>query len=148
MQEIKIPWKSWVLVCDASKALLLRNDGDEELLNLVPVKIETEDHPPTHELGTSPPGRSFASNGSRRSAVEGTDLHDLAEEQFLTGLANELTRQIRTFNIHRLLLVAPPRALGFLRRHLDPAVQAIVSGEIAKDLAHLPTAEIERHLAP
>ncbi|UWU18649.1 host attachment family protein (plasmid) [Rhizobium sullae] len=38
MKTIKIPNKSWVLVCDAAKALLLRNDGDGEHLNLTPVK--------------------------------------------------------------------------------------------------------------
>ncbi|SCW87620.1 Protein required for attachment to host cells [Rhizobium mongolense subsp. loessense] len=34
----------------------------------------------------------------------------------------------------------------FLRQHLDPSVQEVLSGEIAKNLAYLPVWEIERHL--
>ncbi|WP_311319509.1 host attachment family protein [Rhizobium sullae] len=110
--------------------------------------MEIEDHPPTHELGTSPPGRAFASSDGRRSAMSESNLHELAEERFLASAAAELARQTRAQPIERLLLVAPAKALGFLRKHLDPSVDEVLSGEVAKDLAHLPVWEIERHLTP
>jgi len=51
--------------------------------------------------------------------------------------------QDRSFK--RLVIAAPPRALGVLRKKLTSKVLALVIGEIDKDLAQLTTKEIERH---
>ena len=46
-----------------------------------------------------------------------------------------------------LILVAPPRALGVLRRIYSHNLRAAVRAEIDKDLVRLPVHEIEEHLA-
>jgi protein required for attachment to host cells len=84
MGNLRIPNESWVLICDGQKALLLRNEGDPDLLNLKPIEIHSEPHPRTAELGTDAPGRSFQSKGGgSRSAYETTDFHAQEEAQFL-----------------------------------------------------------------
>jgi len=147
VEDVRIPWKSWVLVCDGAKALLLRNDGDATLLNLVLVKALEEPAPATRELGTDKPGRTHESVGHARSAMEQTDWHTQAESTFLRDVAAELDRAVREHGIKSLVLAAPPKALGLLRKEMTDSVQACVKAEIAKDLARLSTHEIEKYLA-
>ncbi|MBB3146693.1 protein required for attachment to host cells [Phyllobacterium trifolii] len=52
MEYVKIPRSTWLVVCDGAKALVPRNDGDAELLNLIPVNVTFEVHPPTREQGS------------------------------------------------------------------------------------------------
>jgi protein required for attachment to host cells len=147
MDRIKIPWKSWLVVCDGTKALIFSNEGDAELLNLKPVEISVEPDPPTHDLGTDRPGRVHQSVGFSRSAVEATDFHAQAEAEFISKLAERLDKAARDHEVKHIIIVAPPKALGTLRKHMSSALQTLVRAEIAKDLAQLSTPEIEKHLA-
>lgn len=147
MERAMIPWQGWVVVLDGAKALMLRNDGDAELVNLKTVDVFEEHQPPAHELGTDRPGRVHQSHGTARSATEETDFHEAGEAAFIAGIAAGLDRAVREHAIKSLTVVAPPKALGVLREHLTPAVRAVVGKEIAKDLVHLSTGEIEKHLA-
>ena len=45
-----------------------------------------------------------------------------------------------------LVIVAPPRTLGELRKHYHKEVQKRLAGEVAKDLTGHPVAEIEKIL--
>jgi protein required for attachment to host cells len=147
MEHIKIPWKSWVVICDGAKALVFCNEGDAELLNLTLLDVLAQREPPSKELGTDRPGRVHQSHGAARSAVEVTDLHLEAEIAFITKLAEQLDKAVREHAVSNVILVAPPKALGMLRKHVSPALRAVVTAEIAKDLAHLSSREIEEHLA-
>ncbi|MEP9366052.1 host attachment family protein [Xanthobacter sp. VNH20] len=147
MEHVHIPWKGWVLVCDGRKALLFRNDGDAELLNLSAVDVLSQPDAPARDLGTDRPGRVYQSHGAARSAVEDVDRHAQAEADFLAALAVTLGKVVQENEVGSLVLVAPPRALGILRKHLPPAVTAVLKAEVAKDLVGLTTPEIERHLA-
>ncbi|MBB3394176.1 MULTISPECIES: host attachment family protein [unclassified Rhizobium] len=146
MDKIRIRSKDWILVCDGSKALFLRNDGDAQDLNLVEVRTLINEGVPTHELGADRPGKVHASADGVRSAVEAPDLHERQEEEFLANAAGETEADIRRGATQRLLLIAPPRALGFLRQHLGTATQAALVAEIAKDYTKMPVREIEARL--
>ncbi|MDQ0391148.1 host attachment family protein [Labrys monachus] len=147
MTGIRIAWQWWVLVCDGSKALLLRNEGDADLLNLKIVEVFHEHHPPSRDIGSDRPGRVFQSDAPARSATEETDWHARAEAEFIARVAAELDRVRHAQSMKHLVLVAPPKALGVLRRQLTAPVAAIVEAEIDKDLAQLPLDAIEKHLA-
>ena len=80
--------------------------------------------------------------------MEDTDLHAEAEAAFLGRLADRLGALVESGEApRRILLVAPPRALGTLREALGDKVRQLVDGEIAKDLVKLPVEEIGRHIA-
>jgi protein required for attachment to host cells len=137
---------TWVVVCDGNKALFLRNEGDEKFPNLTLVASHEGNNPQTREQGTDQPGRVYASVGAHRSAVEQTDWHTRNEVQFLQKIANELNEAIRDGKTTRLLLVAPPRALGVLRDALQPSTRNAIVREVNHDYTHLPVFEIEKHL--
>jgi protein required for attachment to host cells len=107
------------------------------------VEAREEPSPPSRDR----PGRVYQSHGSARSAVEGADLHEEREEIFLVGAVERLAAAVRAEGVRSLVVVAPPRAIGVLRRIWPPEVKAVLAGEIVKDLARLSTDEITRHLA-
>lgn len=142
----KLPRHGWVVVCDGAKALFLRNEGDEVYPNLKTEKVLDEPAPANRDIASDRPGRVHESATHGRSAMEETDRHDEAETAFLTTVASELSTLKEKRGITHLVVVAPPKALGVLRSKLSPAVQQIVSAEVAKDLVKFPVHEIETKL--
>jgi protein required for attachment to host cells len=138
---------TWVLVADGAKALFLENAGDRARPVLVLRRAALMDNPATREQGTDRPGRFFAPGAGRRGAAEATDWHGLAEDRFAVDLADILRGRVLAGEIGRLILVAPPRLLGALRRALHPEVRDRVTAELAQDLTGLPLEEIAEHVA-
>jgi protein required for attachment to host cells len=136
----------WVVVCDGSKALILENRGNEKHPDLSQTEIHERHTLPTHRLGGAAPGRVYQSFGSARSAVERPDLHDAGERHFLLDLAALLEEALSAGKTKRLIVIAPPRALGMLRSAYPPAVKSAIAAELKKDWVKLPIAEIERRL--
>jgi protein required for attachment to host cells len=147
MTKLKIRQGDWVVVCDGKKALVLENAGDEKFLNLKTLEVFEHPDAKSSELGTDAPGRSFSSVGHGRSAMEQTDLHQQEEHKFLHKLLGHLDAEINAGKAKSLVLVAPPRALGMLRRSYSHNLRAALRGEIDKDFVRLPVYEIEKHLA-
>jgi protein required for attachment to host cells len=147
MDQFIIPRLAWVVVCDGVKALFLRNDGNAEKLNLVTLSVDFQPEPAAHDMGSDRPGRVHQSQGDSRSAIETPDMHDAAEAQFLVGVAAQIDHAVQEHKVKKLVLIAPPKALGILRQNLAPASKAVIIHELGKDLARLPIPEIERHLS-
>jgi protein required for attachment to host cells len=145
--NLKIRSGDWVVVCDGAKALILENAGDAISPNLKTKEIHEQPDTKTSEQGTDAPGRSINSNGSRRSAMEQTDWHDQAEQQFLTDIAKRLDAAVVAGETKSLILIAPPRALGVLRQAFSAPVRNAIRAEIDKDYVKMPIYEIEKHLA-
>lgn len=147
MAKTQIPHDAYVFVGDGRKALFLRNEGDEKYLNLKTERVLRDENPPTHEQGTEPPGRAFSSVGERRSAVEGTDWHELEEQRFAHDVADALLRLVRDRKVKELIVVAPPKTLAELRRAFHSEVKNRIVAEIDKDFTKHPIYEIEKRLS-
>lgn len=145
--NLKIHSGDWVVVCDGAKALILENAGDAISPNLKTREVHAQPDSKTSEQGTDAPGRSINSNGSRRSAMEQTDWHAQAEQQFLVDLAKRLDAAVTAGDTKSLIVIAPPRALGLLRQAFSAAVRNAIRAEIDKDYVKMPLYEIEKHLA-
>lgn len=147
MAKMKIPQGEWIVVCDGAKALVLENVGDEKFPNFKTKEVYQQEDLPTHEQGTDAPGRSIQSAGPRRSAMEQTDWHTQAENYFLEKLATRLNTAIQAGETKSLIIAAPPRALGVIRKYYSHGLRRALRAEIDKDLVKLPVHEIEKHLA-
>ncbi|MDP4002669.1 host attachment family protein [Methylobacterium sp. NEAU K] len=135
-----IPHDGYVLVGDGRKVIVLCNVGHPMKPDLEVRRVfEAPPNPATHDQGTDRPTR--VRMGDRRSAIEQTDWHDLAEHQFAKAVAEALGRMAEAINA--LVIVAPPRVLADLRRELPDALRRVVIGEIAKDLTKHPVSKIE-----
>lgn len=135
-----------VLISDGRKALLIKNHGDTDFPDLRLVKRWEEGIPANRELKSDAPGRTFSSHehGMRRSSYEEGDLHAQAEARFAAEVADYFNAQDLE---DELVIVAPPRTLGELRKYLGSSVLELVTAEIAKDLVKHPIWEIERMIA-
>ncbi|HWV12678.1 MAG TPA: host attachment family protein [Sphingobium sp.] len=133
-----------VLVADGRKLLFFRNKGDRMAPNLEAETVKVQDNPADRDQASDAPGRAFNSVGSHRSAMEQTDFHDLEEARFAAEAADMLKRRALANDFERLIIVAPPTALGEMRKHYHKEVQSRLVGEIAKDLSNHPVPEIEK----
>lgn len=136
-----------VLVADGRKMLLFRNKGDRMFPNLEAETVKVQDNPADRDQASDAPGRAFNSVGSHRSSMEQTDFHELEETRFAAEAANLLKRRALANDYDKLIVVAPPAALGEMRKHYHKEVQSRLIGEIPKDLANHPVPEIERIIA-
>lgn len=146
MSEFSVGNGAWVLVGDGRRALFFQNHGDADLLDLRVIETRIDDNPPTHEQGTDKPGRSFASKGGVRSAVQDADWHELEEERFARAMATRINQAAESGELNAIAIVAPPRALGEIRKELSVKAQGKVVGELAKDLTRHPLKDIEKAL--
>lgn len=147
MNEVNVPADALVVVGDGEKALFLRNKGGPQAIKLEVEDILAHNNPATHEQGTDKPGRAFASVGSARSAMEETDWHRLGEERFAAEIAATLYRLAHANKFEALVVVAPPKVLGILRKAFHKEVIDRITGEVPKDLTSHPLPDIERLLA-
>ena len=146
MSEFSVGNGAWVLVGDGRRALFFQNHGDAELLDLRVVETRVDDNPPTHEQGTDRPGRSFTSFSPGRSAVQNTDWHELEEERFARAMADRINQAAESGELNAIAIIAPPKALGEIRKELSVKAQSKVVGELAKDLTRHPLKDIEKAL--
>jgi len=136
-----------VLVADGRKMLFFRNRGDRNFPNLEAETVKVQDNPYDRDQASDAPGRAFNSVGSHRSSMEQTDFHELEEARFAAEAAELLKRRAFANDFEKLIVVAPPAALGEMRKHYHKEVQSRLVGEIPKDLSNHPVPEIERIIA-
>jgi protein required for attachment to host cells len=77
-----------------------------------------------------------------------TDPHAREGERFIARLADRITQASAHDAFQRLVVIAPPRALGEFRDLLPTPVRAKVVGEIHHDLTKSSTQAILEHLGP
>lgn len=141
---MRVPHNSFVMVADGRKMLFFRNDGDADFPNLHVVNIAEKENPANRDQMSDAPGRAFSSVGSGRSAFENTDFHELEETRFAVETAALLKRGAIEGDFEKLIVIAPPKTLGELRKHYHKEVANRLMAEIPKDLTGHPVAEIEK----
>jgi protein required for attachment to host cells len=144
--EMRVPHKAFVVVADGRKMLFLRNEGDALNPNLQVERVREQDNPPGRDQGTDAPGRSFSSVGPGRSSYQETDFHQLEEDRFAAETADLLKRRALRNEFESLIVVAPPKTLGELRKHYHKEVTDRLVGEIDKDLTAHTVPQIEQVL--
>lgn len=143
---MRVPHDAIVLVADGRKLLMLRNEGDALRPNLQVERKEEQENPANGAQASDAPGRSFQSVGARRSAYEETDFHQLEEDRFAADAAALLKARALRNEFESLIIVAPPRTLGELRKHYHKEVSERLTAEIAKDLTRHTVPQIEEAL--
>ncbi len=148
----RLPTDAMIMVCDARKALFLRNDGTSihpslTVLETLTAETGTEDR----DLSGNPPGRmpdSPGGAGSRgpRSAMEQPDFSRLDEEKFAVAISGRSVGLYDMGGFDGVVVAAPSRMLGALRQALAPRLRSALLAEIPKDLTRQPVEDISGHL--
>jgi len=144
---LNIPKQALVVVGDGEKALFLRNVGTVRKLELEVENVLAHGNPSTHEQGTDKPGRTSARVGTARSAIEESDSHQLGEERFASEIAAILYRLAHANQFEALVVAAPPKVLGNLRKAFHKEVVDRIILQVPKELTSHTVLDIERLLA-
>ena len=143
---MQIPHDSVILVADGRKSLFFRNQGDADFPNLSVVEKEGHPNPAHHEQASDLAGQSMKTVDGRGGSMEEVDFHQQEEDRFAAETAGMLKERALRHEYEALVVVAPPRTLGELRKHYHVEVEKRIVAELPKDLVNMPVAEIEKIL--
>jgi protein required for attachment to host cells len=127
-----IPKGATVAVADGEILNLFRNTGDEATPKLTAL--------PDVEVGTT----NHGSGGRHQSSSANPADSQQDEDSFAAGIAEILNRRVLDGKIEHLVVVAAPRTLGELRKRYHKALEAVLVGEIAKDLTGHSITDVEK----
>ena len=138
-----LPHQALVLVTDGRKVLFLRNQGDEKQIDLRTEAHDQREDSANSEIKTDAPGTSFQSFSPGRSSYEETDFHQLEEDNWVKDVADQLRTRALNNDFDALAIIAPPKALGVLRKELHKEVERRVVTTLNKEMTDRPIADIE-----
>lgn len=164
--QIVKPPVTWILVVDSRKAQVYTRSRIEKLIPLAgnsrrnqfseiiahaPVAVtgmkweaESADQ---YEVGRNATGMVFESASSARSMSEPKiDVRDEIRDHFARTIALHINQAKAEKVFDRLVLVAAPKMLGELKKHLDAKVMKCIAAEMPKDLTHYEGEELLQHL--
>jgi len=138
-----LPHNALVLVADGKKMLFLRNHGDENQIDLRTEAHGVQEEHKNRDLKTDAPGTTKQSFGYGRPAYEETDFHQQEEDRWIKDAAEELKKRALRNDFEALAIVAPPKALGVLRKELHKEVERRVICTVNKEMSGRPIPDIE-----
>ena len=141
-----IPNGALVLVADGTKVLFLRNQGDEGIIDLRTESHDRRSDRKDSEIKTDAPGTQAQSGGYGRPAMDETDFHQQEEDRWVKEAAEELNRRALRNDYEALVVIAPPKALGVLRKELHKEVERRIILTINKEMTDRPIPDIEELL--
>jgi len=139
---------TWFLIGDGARVRMFANDGPGKGLKPALRYELVANNKPSREIGSDSPGRSFASVGTDRHAMEPpTDPHRHEQREFAREIAALLQTHRHKSAFDRLIIAAAPQMLGDLRAALSPPLRDLVHEEINKDYTKASQKDLEKHLA-
>jgi len=143
-----LPNNALVLVADGTKVLFLRNQGDENQIDLRTEAHDEREDRKDRELKTGAPGnapvlKSSGGADTHRPAYSETDFHQQEEDRWIEEAAEELKKRALRNDFEALAIVAPPKALGHLRKKLHKEVEKRVVCTVNKEMSGRPIPDIE-----
>ena len=139
-----LPHNALVLVADGRKMLFFRNHGDENQIDL-----RTESHDARRyqrkdrQIKTDAPGTTKQSLGYGRSTYEEADFQQQEEDRWIKDAADELKGRVFRNDFEALAIVAPPKALGVLKKSLHKEVEKRIVCTVNKEMSGRPIPDIE-----
>lgn len=137
---------TWVLVANASQAVLYLNEGPGKGLQKLRELTHEASRRKSGELVSDRPGHNTG-HGTARGAYEPAKTpKEIEADRFAGELAHELAAGRAQHAYQRLVLVASPHFMGRLKQHLDLHVQQLVTAAVEKDYTKATPRELAGHL--
>lgn len=135
-----------IVIANGTRAHFYFNDGPNRGLEGRPDLDMKGENLHARDIQADRPGRVFDRSGKGRHAMEyPSDPQRLIELKFLGDVTDRLNKLSQETSFDRLVLVAPPRVLGELRKLLPKSLSRKVHGEINKDLTHISQHDLPGH---
>jgi protein required for attachment to host cells len=138
---------TWILVAQRARAIIFSSDGPDEPLRMVKEIDNPRGRLQSNQIDADRPGRSFDRAGHGRHALSTEESsREHVEHEFVRQLATLLDRERAVGAFDRLVLVAGPRLLGFLRIALTEPTRRLVAAQLNKELIDPTPGELRDHL--
>ncbi|QIK77620.1 host attachment protein [Sphingomonas piscis] len=144
-----LPNNALVLVVDGRKMLFFRNHGDANQIDLRTESHDERQDRKDRDIKTDAPGTAAAGAtgaDTHRPAYSETDFHQQEEDLWVKDAAEELKKRALRNDYDALAIVAPPKALGVLRKELHKEVERRIVCTINKEMSGRPIPDIEQLL--
>ncbi len=141
-----LPHRALVLVADGTKVLFLRNHGDQNQIDLRTESHDAREDRKDRELKTDAPGTMKQSMGYGRPTYEETDFQQQEEDRWVKDAAEELKKRALRNDFDALAVIAPPKALGTLRKEFHKEVERRIVLTVNKEMTDRPIPDIEELL--
>jgi protein required for attachment to host cells len=141
-----LPHRALVLVADGAKLLFLRNHGDQNQIDLRTESHDARRDRNDRDIKTDAPGTSKQSFGYGAPALDEPDYHQQEEDRWVKEAAEELKKRALRNDFDALAVIAPPKALGVLRKELHKEVERRIVLTINKAMTDRPIPDIEELL--
>lgn len=138
--------KTWILVADGARARIVENNGPGKGLEPALNYEFAASHAPTRDIGADKPGRGKG-GGSHHVMDPKVNWHNFEKHLFADSMAKVLEKANNDHVFGALVLVAPAKVMGELRKKLSSGVKDKITAELGKDLTHLSLHELGQHLA-
>ena len=138
-----LPNNALVLVADGTKVLFLRNHGDENQIDLRTEAHDQREDRKDREIKTDAPGTTKQSAGYGRSTYEEPDFQHQEEDRWIKAAADDLKARALRNDFDALAIVAPPKALGILKKSLHKEVEKRIICTVNKEMSGRPIPDIE-----
>jgi protein required for attachment to host cells len=138
-----LPHNALVLVADGRKILFFRNHGDGNQIDLRTEAHDERDDRKDSDIKTDAPGTTQQSGGYGHSTYEEPDYHQQEEDRWIKDVAEELKVRALRNDFEALAIVAPPKALGILRKELHKEVERRIVCTVNKEMSGRPIPDIE-----
>jgi len=138
-----LPHNALVLVADGRKMLFFRNHGDENQIDLRTESHDARQDRKERYFRTDAPGTVKQSFGFGHSTYEETDFQQQEEDRWVKDAAEELKKRALRKDFDALAVVAPPKALGVLKKYLHTEVQRRIVCIVNKEMSGRPIPDIE-----
>lgn len=139
---------TWIIAADESRARVLQVTGREQHLTEIEDLVNPAGRLQEKELVTdAEPRFSGRPDGGPASDREAQGVVDHSVNVFAREVGRYLDKARIESRYDQLVLVAPPKFLGALRKELHKEVEKLVADELPKDLAWFNAREIERYFA-
>jgi protein required for attachment to host cells len=151
---------AWILVSDASRAVLLRTkEKDKPGLNVVGRFEHPDSRARARDLVSDangrkpvgpPPAVRVGPHGAwgRPGAEPDTEPKEVEAKRFAHELADVLERGLAAHEYKELMLVAPPHFLGLLKDVVSEQVSKHIHSTVDKDYTLLEVWDLEERLYP
>lgn len=138
---------TWILVSNRSHARLFESIWPDKSLK----RLKDIPHPQgqlkNRDINTDRPGRSFDSVGQGRHAMSAKlEPVEYIAQKFALDLAELLNEGRMSKAYDKLVLIAEPKFLGFLRMALDKNTAYLVTQSVDKDLLEVKDEELYKYL--
>src|SRR4249919_1294366 len=116
--SMPLPHNALVLVADGRKTLFFRNHGDENQIDLRTEAHDARKERRDRDIKTDAPGMTRQSAGYGRSTYEEADFQQQEADRWVKDAADELKSRVLRNDFEALAIVAPPKALGTIKKSL------------------------------